>query len=417
MEIFMKKKFLAVLLALVLVFALVPTAFASGSYQVLSLDKTSIKAGETVNLKVTLPQISGTAGSFTVDLRFDNSKLEVTKMNAPAALPLSDSSSTVSIMTNTKDLANENGQLAANAYHTYNIIDLSGATVIDVELTAKENVSGQAAFVFNIFQITKSVNGETVELVSLNELQALPVLTISSTSSGSGGNGGGSGSSEASGTGEGSGAVDTAGTETVDTAAGTETTLAFTDVPEGYFCYDAVKWAVEKNITTGTSATTFSPDAPCSRAQIVTFLWRTAGSPEPTGGSLSAFTDVDSSAYYAKAVAWAVENEITSGTSATTFSPGSTCTRAQAVTFLYRASAALNADATSESGAVSAATDTGFAGSAVTFTDVPSGAYFADAVAWAVENNVTNGVGGGLFGANNDCTRGHIVTFLYRCSL
>ena len=139
----------------------------------------------------------------------------------------------------------------------------------------------------------------------------------------------------------------------------------------------------------------FAPNDPCTRAQIVTFLWRAAGSPAPK--SISSFTDVPADAFYAKAVAWAVENGITSGTGESKFSPNATCTRAQAVTFLYRASG---------SPAVSGSAE---------FSDVSATAFYADAVAWAAKKGITTGIGGGLFGADNDCTRGQIVTFLWRC--
>ena len=168
----------------------------------------------------------------------------------------------------------------------------------------------------------------------------------------------------------------------------------FYDVPNDAYFYEAVKWAVKNGITDGVGNNLFAPEQPCTRAQIVTFLWRAAGSPEPKGAA-SGMTDVVSGGYYEKAVAWAIENGITTGTTATTFSPDATCTRAQAVTFLARA---LNAKATS----------------AAEFSDVPTGSYFADAVAWAAANGVTEGIGGGLFGSDNDCTRGQIVTFLYR---
>ena len=167
----------------------------------------------------------------------------------------------------------------------------------------------------------------------------------------------------------------------------------FVDVPEDAFYYEAVKWAVEKGITNGTDATHFSPNEPCTRAQIVTFLWRAAGSPAPK--SLSSFVDVPANAYYAKAVAWAAEQGITLGVDATHFDPDATCTRAQGVTFLARA--------------VKAAGD-----GRTAFTDVPENAYYAPAVKWAADNGVTEGIGGGLFGPNNDCTRAQIVTFLYR---
>ena len=168
----------------------------------------------------------------------------------------------------------------------------------------------------------------------------------------------------------------------------------FYDVPNNAYFYEAVKWAVENGITTGVGNDLFAPEQPCTRAQIVTFLWRAAGSPEPKGAA-SGMTDVVSGSYYEKAVAWAIENGITTGTTTSTFSPDVTCTRAQAVTFLARALKAK-------------------AASTAEFSDVPTDSYFADAVAWAAANGVTEGIGGGLFGSDNDCTRGQIVTFLYR---
>lgn len=167
----------------------------------------------------------------------------------------------------------------------------------------------------------------------------------------------------------------------------------FIDVPAGSYYEDAVIWAVDKGITTGTSATTFNPNGICTRAQIVTFLWRAAGSPAPK--AMSTFVDVSADAYYAKAVAWAVENGITGGTGDGKFSPDAACTRAQAVTFLWRANG---------SPAVS--------GNAA-FSDVAANAYYAAAVAWAEKNGITGGIGGGLFGSDHNCTRAQIVTFLY----
>ena len=168
----------------------------------------------------------------------------------------------------------------------------------------------------------------------------------------------------------------------------------FADVPVDAYCYEAVKWAASEGITGGIGNNLFAPGLPCTRGQIVTFLWRAAGSPAPK--SMSSFADVAEDAYYAKAVAWAVENGITGGTGDGKFSPDATCTRAQAVTFLYRASG---------SPAVS--------GSAA-FSDVAADAYYASAVKWAEKNGITGGIGGGLFGSGNNCTRGQIVTFLYR---
>lgn len=176
---------------------------------------------------------------------------------------------------------------------------------------------------------------------------------------------------------------------------GNPQTGVFVDVPEDSYYEEAVDWAVENGITNGVSSDRFDPDGLCTRAQIVTFLWRAAGSPVPKSTGHN-FTDVKAGSYYEQAVLWAVENGITVGTSSTTFSPDATCTRAQAVTFLYRAS---------DSPAVS--------GSAA-FSDVATDAYYADAVAWAEKKGITTGIGGGLFGSNNDCTRAQIVTFLWR---
>ena len=168
----------------------------------------------------------------------------------------------------------------------------------------------------------------------------------------------------------------------------------FYDVPNGAYYYEAVKWAVEKDITNGIGNSLFGSNAPCTRAQIVPFLWRAAGSPAPKGAT-AGMTDVASGSYYEKAVAWAIENGITTGTGEGKFSPDATCTRAQAVTFLARA---LNAKADSKA----------------EFSDVPADSYFAYAVAWAAASGVTDGVGNGLFAPGNDCTRAQIVTFLYR---
>ena len=169
----------------------------------------------------------------------------------------------------------------------------------------------------------------------------------------------------------------------------------FYDVPNDAYYYEAVKWAAENGITGGVGNSLFAPNQPCTRAQIVTFLWRAAGSPAPK--SMSSFTDVPADAFYAKAVAWAVENGITSGTGEGKFSPNAICTRAQSVTFLYR---------TSGSPAVSGSAE---------FSDVSTTAFYADAVAWAAKKGITTGIGGRLFGSGNDCTRGQIVTFLWRC--
>ena len=229
----------------------------------------------------------------------------------------------------------------------------------------------------------------------------------------------------------------------------------FTDVQETSSYYDAILWAAETGVTNGTTASTFSPDAPCTRAQLavflwraagepkpalaeqqfmdvtdpsayyygavqwaaekdmwgfgtfaphavctrldaVFFLWRAAGSPEPTASEMT-FTDVKADSYYDKAVLWAVENKITSGMSDTLFAPDATCSRSQIVTFLYRMQNSPESKAENP------------------FTDVKADAYYANAVLWAVENGVTTGVSATTFDPAGDCTRGQIVTFLYRC--
>ena len=169
----------------------------------------------------------------------------------------------------------------------------------------------------------------------------------------------------------------------------------FTDVPAGSYYEDAVIWAVDKGITTGTSATTFNPNGICTRAQAVTFLWRAAGSPAAKSAVMP-FTDVKAGSYYETAVLWAVENGITKGTSDTTFSPDATCSRAQIVAFLWR----------SEKSPA--------AGTANPFADVKSTAYYADAVLWAVKEDITKGTTSTTFSPDADCTRAQIVTFLYR---
>ena len=186
-----------------------------------------------------------------------------------------------------------------------------------------------------------------------------------------------------------------AGKVTVSATFAPEKTAAdyFADVPANSYYADAVSWAAKTGITGGIGNGLFGPNQPCTRAQIVTFLWRAAGSPEPK--AMSSFADVSTDAYYAKAVAWAVENGITTGTGDGKFSPDATCTRAQSVTFLFRAIGKL-VDSKAE------------------FSDVLTDSYYANAVAWAVENGVTNGIGDGLFGPDNSCTRAQIVTFLYR---
>ncbi len=171
--------------------------------------------------------------------------------------------------------------------------------------------------------------------------------------------------------------------------------LSFTDVPEGSFYYDPVLWALKQGITTGATATTFNPNGQCQRAQVVTFLWRAAGSPEPVS-TVNPFTDVKETDFYYKAVLWAVEQKITNGLTATEFGPFALCNRAQVVTFLWRAMGSPASDAD------------------VSFTDVQPGQFYSTAVAWAVEKGITNGISATEFGVGGICNRAQVVTFLYR---
>ena len=171
--------------------------------------------------------------------------------------------------------------------------------------------------------------------------------------------------------------------------------MTFTDVDETDYFYDAVCWAVNEGVTDGISATAFAPHSTCTRAQVVTFLWRAAGEPEPDSTYMP-FTDVDDDAYYYEAVRWAVEEGITTGVSATTFCPNDTVTRGQVVTFLHRAADEPEAETSNP------------------FRDISAADYYYEAVLWAVENDITNGLTATTFGPADGCTRAQIVTFLYR---
>lgn len=179
--------------------------------------------------------------------------------------------------------------------------------------------------------------------------------------------------------------------------AAIQTAISFRDVKQGDYFYDAVQWAVEKGITAGTSANTFSPNASCTRAQMVTFLWRAAGSPA-SKSTTNPFKDISSSDYYYDAVLWAVENGITTGTGADAFAPNTTVTRGQTVTFLYRAAGSPEGNGNSS------------------FLDVNKNDYYNSAVLWAAQNGITTGTGDGRFSPGADCTRAQIVTLLFRAN-
>lgn len=196
--------------------------------------------------------------------------------------------------------------------------------------------------------------------------------------------------------GAGGGGIGGGGGGTVPPAPGGATQNPFVDVKQGDYYYDAVQWAVGKKITSGTSATTFTPDGICTRAQTVTFLWRSQGSPKAAGAE-NPFTDVSKDAYYYDAVLWAVAQGITNGTSATTFSPDATVTRGQTAAFLWRVAKQPQVDQTANP-----------------FVDVTQNAYYYNAVLWAVAKEITNGTSSTTFSPDQGCTRAQIVTFLWR---
>ena len=174
-----------------------------------------------------------------------------------------------------------------------------------------------------------------------------------------------------------------------------ETSGKFVDVPKSSYYEEAVNWAAENDIVSGVSSDRFDPDGPCTRAQAMTLLWRISGRPAPKS-TVHSFTDVKPGSYYEQAVLWGVENGIIVGTSSTTFSPDAICTRAHAVALLYRAAGNPAVSGTAR------------------FSDVAPNAYYASAVVWAEMKGITTGIGGGLFGSDNHCTRAQIVTFLWR---
>lgn len=235
--------------------------------------------------------------------------------------------------------------------------------------------------------VTVNEDNKTTEGDTSTQPFTVTITRAGTTPAGGGGIGGGGG-------GGGGGTVSPAPGGT--TTPGDTTKNPFTDVAQGVYYYDAVQWAVGKKITSGTSATTFTPDGICTRAQTVTFLWRSQGSPKAAGAE-NPFTDVSKDAYYYDAVLWAVAQGITNGTSATTFSPDATVTRGQTAAFLWRVAKQPQADQTANP-----------------FADVTQDAYYYNAVLWAVAKEITNGTSSTTFSPDQGCTRAQIVTFLWR---
>lgn len=235
--------------------------------------------------------------------------------------------------------------------------------------------------------VTVNEDNKTTEGDTSTQPFTVTITRAGTTPAGGGGIGGGGG-------GGGGGTVSPAPGGT--TTPGGTTKNPFTDVAQGAYYYDAVQWAVGKKITSGTSATTFTPDGICTRAQTVTFLWRAMGSPKAAGAE-NPFTDVSKDAYYYDAVLWAVEQGITNGTSAITFSPDATVTRGQTAAFLWRVAKQPQVDQTANP-----------------FADVTQDAYYYNAVLWAVAKEITNGTSSTTFSPDQGCTRAQIVTFLWR---
>lgn len=248
--------------------------------------------------------------------------------------------------------------------------------------SAARTVTLASSKIVTVDEENKTTEGDTSSLPF-----TVTITRAGTTPAGGGGIGGGGGVG-------GGGTVSPAPGGT--TTPGDTTKNPFTDVAQGAYYYNAVQWAVGKKITSGTSATTFTPDGICTRAQTVTFLWRSQGSPKAAGAE-NPFTDVSKDAYYYDAVLWAVEQGITNGTSATTFSPDATVTRGQTAAFLWRVAKQPQVDQTANP-----------------FADVTQDAYYYNAVLWAVAKGITNGTSATTFSPDQGCTRAQIVTFLWR---
>ena len=275
------------------------------------------------------------------------------------------------------------GQNNSSAAGGASSVSISSGSTISIQNSSGSTVYTDAALTnagYVFFSSPALTSGESYTLTSAGtELaQAQAGTDSTSTSRPAGGQGGAASSGSASGT--------TSGTANAPAGNGN----GFGDVPSGAYFADAVNWAVKQKITSGTTDHTFSPYQTCTTAQILTFLWRAAGSPEPAGEN--PFTDVDEGAYYCKAALWAAEQGLISGTR---FQGGSPCTRAQTVTYLWKLAGSPAADGAA-------------------FTDVPAGTDQAQAAAWALSKGVTNGTTAATFAPDNTCTRAQIVTFLYR---
>ena len=397
------KHWLSVLLsvAVVLTMAITP-AMATGtddsSAATITVETVTkaVTAGEEVTLNVSLADNPGFAGlDFTVV--YDQNKLELKDVVKGALLSngffTPNAKQNKVVFANTELLSGD-GALFTLKFIAKTDSDNAEVDIVNNGFTGIHNESFQVNIIPGGVNVPGSTTGGSTTGGSTTGGSTTGGSTTGGSTTGGSTTGGSTtgGSTTGGGTTGGSGSSGGVAKDNVTVTPATPT-VSFTDVPASAYYYDAVKWAQEKGITGGIGNGLFGPNQPCTRAQIVTFLWRAAGSPEPK--AMSSFSDVSADSYYAKAVAWAVENGITTGTGDGKFSPDATCTRAQSVTFLFRAIGKL-VDSKAE------------------FSDVLTDSYYANAVAWAVENGVTNGIGDGLFGPDNSCTRAQIVTFLYR---
>lgn len=370
----MKTKLRCLLCALLCVCLGLPTAFAA-----------TITASQT---QISLPQGQTTA-SFDLILTVDEAFA-----GAEFGLKPSDDDVTLESLTMLGEIGGSSPvQADKNGIHYFGFFTGSNAyqpgTYKVARLTYR--YTGSAARTVTLASskiVTVNEDNKTTEGDTGTQPFTVTITRAGTTPSGGGSTGGGGGG----GGGGGTVSPNPGGT----TTPGDTTKNPFTDVAQGAYYYDAVQWAVGQKITSGTSATTFTPDGICTRAQTVTFLWRAMGSPEVTGAE-NPFTDVAQDAYYYDAVQWAVAQGITNGTSTTTFSPEATVTRAQTATFLWRA-----------------AQQPQTAQGTNPFTDVQQDAYYYNAVLWAVAEEITNGTSTTTFSPDQGCTRAQIVTFLYR---
>lgn len=356
----MKKRIFCILFAALL--AVMPV-LAAPSAAAVTASSASAKPGETVTVTVSMADNPGLA-SWLMDVSWDGDALQLEGIGQGSAF------SSGIFLSNP-------GESSAKVTWCAATDSSSSGEMFTLTFKVKDGASGN-------YPVTVTCSEQNT--VNVKE-QKVPVKTVSGSVSVTGSTSGGGNTS-----GSGENPEKTPGGETKPPK---DNTVSFTDIKKSDFFYESVLWAAEKGITSGVAKNRFDPNGGCTRAQVVTFIWRAMGSPSASGRT--GFTDVPTGAYYAEAVRWAVKNGVTNGTSANRFSPDAPVTRAQVVTFLWRAKGEQRAK------------------SAASFTDLKKNAYYLDAVSWAVEKKITTGTSRTAFSPESVCTRGQIVTFLYRC--